>query len=283
MSKTKGCPSGQLAVDGSDPSRTVLLGAGARREEPAARFRSLSSSIPLLVRFQRRCRPAAPGVRGPGAVPVTVPGAAPVPVPGAAPVTVPRAVPAPGAARSRFPELPRSRPPEQAPCAAGPAVPLRAPPVLGLSRSVRGAQAQALADEGGDQALRPLLVLPQHLVGRPDLVPLQPVQERHAHHGGCRRPERGHRAARPGPAPPARPSQTSRPSQPSWTSRPSRPSRPSWTSRPSRPDLRLRLRALPQHCCGGRRGMRGASCWFVQHALRSSNAHLGFIELSDLL
>lgn len=64
---------------------------------------------------------------------------------------------------------------------------LHRPSVAGEKRVSRPrAQPQALSDEGGDQALGPLLVLPQHLAGRPDLVPLQAVQERHADDGGCR-------------------------------------------------------------------------------------------------
>jgi len=49
------------------------------------------------------------------------------------------------------------------------------------------AQPQASPDEGRHQALRPLLVFLQHLVGRPDLVPLQAVQERYADHSSCKK------------------------------------------------------------------------------------------------
>lgn len=72
----------------------------------------------------------------------------------------------------------------------GPGAPLlvlHRPSVCGEKRvSRRRVQPQALSDEGRDQALGPLLVLPQHLAGRPDLVPLHAVQERHADDGGCR-------------------------------------------------------------------------------------------------
>lgn len=51
------------------------------------------------------------------------------------------------------------------------------------------AQPQALSDEGCNQALGPLLVLPQHLMGCPDLVALQAVQECHTNNSSCRMAE----------------------------------------------------------------------------------------------
>lgn len=70
--------------------------------------------------------------------------------------------------------------------APGPSCRSQAVPVGGALSRWRRAQPQASPDEGGDQALRPLLVLPQHLAGCPDLVPLQAVQERHADNSSCK-------------------------------------------------------------------------------------------------
>lgn len=70
--------------------------------------------------------------------------------------------------------------------APGPSCRSQAVPVGGALSRWRWAQPQASPDEGGDQALRPLLVLPQHLAGCPDLVPLQAVQERHADNSSCK-------------------------------------------------------------------------------------------------